>query len=200
MITFKNLKVGDPVIYDGNRYNIASIYLRGNIPYAALISDASLLITENVRLDYLDFVPYKKSIKTLPGIKKVIFNGDRTIIIWADGHKTMVKCADDENFDYYTGFCAAIVKELFGSTAKAQKFMESVMIDQDDLYGANEEDDIFLASFLHKLYNLHQITEEVSKKRESLDIQNLTSDLCNKYGAKAVSEALDRYIANKAEV
>jgi len=64
------------------------------------------------------------------GIEKVIFNGDRTIIIWSSGTKTIVKCADDENFDYYSGFCAAVTKKIFGSTTNAQRFMESKMVDQ----------------------------------------------------------------------
>ena len=64
-------------------------------------------------------------------IEKVIFNGDRTIILWNDGTKTMVKCADDEEFDYYSGFCAAVTKKIFGSTANAQRFMESKMVDQN---------------------------------------------------------------------
>lgn len=71
-------------------------------------------------------------------IKKVIFNGDRTIILWKNGTKTVVKCADDEEFDYYSGFCAALAKKIFGSTAKAQRFMESKMVDQN-----SKEDKIF---------------------------------------------------------
>lgn len=64
-------------------------------------------------------------------IKKVIFNGDRTIIIWWNNAKTIVKCSADEPFDKYTGFCAAIVKELFGSTSSAQKFLKSVEVDNN---------------------------------------------------------------------
>lgn len=67
----------------------------------------------------------------IDSIKKVIFNGNRTIIIWRNGTKTIVKCSDDEQFDKYAGFSAAIVKALFGSTSAAQKFLKSVEEDQD---------------------------------------------------------------------
>lgn len=73
-------------------------------------------------------------------IKEVIFNGDRTIIIWYNGAKTIVKCADDEMYDKYTGFCVAIVKMIFGSTANAQKFLASVEHDQNQNFIRKEEE------------------------------------------------------------
>ena len=63
-------------------------------------------------------------------IKKVIFIGDRTIILWTNGTKTIVKCSDGDEFDYYSGFCVALAKKIFGSTAKARRFMESKMVAQ----------------------------------------------------------------------
>lgn len=51
---------------------------------------------------------------SLPGIKKVIFNGPATIILWADKSKTVVKCMDGETFDKEKGLAMAICKKLFG--------------------------------------------------------------------------------------
>mgnify|MGYP000214207295 CR=1 FL=1 len=45
-------------------------------------------------------------------MKKVIFSGPKTIVLWADGTKTIVSCGAGDTYDYYTGFCAAVVKEV----------------------------------------------------------------------------------------
>lgn len=55
-----------------------------------------------------------------PDVKRVIYSGPKTIILWADGTKTIVSCRDGEIYDHYTGFCAAVVKKLFGSTSHAK--------------------------------------------------------------------------------
>ena len=58
----------------------------------------------------------------LPQIKKVIYSGPKTIILWADNTKTIVSCGEADSYDYYSGFCAAVVKKLFGSTTHAKRF------------------------------------------------------------------------------
>lgn len=60
----------------------------------------------------------------LPEIKKVIFSGNKTIVLWADNTKTIVSCREGETFDQYMGFCAAVTKKLFGSTSKIKKTIE----------------------------------------------------------------------------
>lgn len=62
--------------------------------------------------------------KTLPEIKKVIYSGNKTIVLWADNTKTIVSCREGETFDQYMGFCAAVTKKLFGSTSKIKKTIE----------------------------------------------------------------------------
>ena len=49
----------------------------------------------------------------LPQIKKVIYSGPKTI----------VSCGEADSYDYYSGFCAAVVKKLFGSTTHAKKVL-----------------------------------------------------------------------------
>lgn len=55
--------------------------------------------------------------------RKVIFSGPKTIVIWEDGTKTIVGCAKDQEYDEYAGFCAALAKKIFGTTAKAKRMM-----------------------------------------------------------------------------
>ena len=63
----------------------------------------------------------------VPPVKKVIFSGPKTIVLWADGTKTIVSCGAGDTYDYYAGFCAAVAKKLFGSTTHAKKVLGEVV-------------------------------------------------------------------------
>lgn len=126
-------------------------------------------------------------------IEKVIFNGDRTIILWNDDTKTMVKCADDEEFDYYSGFCAAVTKKIFGSTANAQRFMESKMVDQNNtskpLTGIIQTFDEAINKIVERIENINALIRVDDMYKEMLE-------LYAKYDADKVDEALKTYIQN----
>lgn len=47
-------------------------------------------------------------------ISKVIFNDPATIVFWADGTKTVVKCGDQDTFDPEKGLAMAIAKHFLG--------------------------------------------------------------------------------------
>lgn len=51
----------------------------------------------------------------ISSIKKVIFNGNCTIVLWEDGTKTVVRAQDDEVFDKEKGLAMAIAKKYFGN-------------------------------------------------------------------------------------
>lgn len=48
-------------------------------------------------------------------INNVIFNDPATIVFWADGTKTVVKCGKDDVYDPEKGLAMAIVKKLYGN-------------------------------------------------------------------------------------
>ena len=48
-------------------------------------------------------------------IDKVIFNDPATIVFWADGTKTVVKCGKDDIYDPEKGLAMAISKKFFGN-------------------------------------------------------------------------------------
>lgn len=52
------------------------------------------------------------------GIKKVIFNGPATIVIWLDGSKTVVKCAEGDGYSKFSGLAIAICKHTYGFNFK----------------------------------------------------------------------------------
>lgn len=47
-------------------------------------------------------------------ISDVIFNNPATIVFWADGTKTVVKCQNGEEFDPEKGLAMAIAKKIYG--------------------------------------------------------------------------------------
>lgn len=65
-------------------------------------------------------------------IKKIIFNGPATIVMWTDGTKTVVKCAEDEVFDWEKAVAMAIWKKFLPKqyVRKAEKMIcEAVVKD-----------------------------------------------------------------------
>ena len=70
--------------------------------------------------------PYSQQTAMLnaDNVKKVIFSGNKTIVLWDDGTKTIATCGEGANFDPYAGFCAAVVKRVFGSTSTAKRALK----------------------------------------------------------------------------
>lgn len=48
-------------------------------------------------------------------IKKVIYNGPATIVLWDDGTKTVVKCKEGDPYSPEAGFALAVLKRLTGN-------------------------------------------------------------------------------------
>ena len=74
----------------------------------------------------------------LPEIKNVKFNGPATIVFWADGTKTVVKCQDGDDYSEEVGLAMCIVKKVFGNTSKYndifKKWCNSYDTETDDNY------------------------------------------------------------------
>lgn len=50
-----------------------------------------------------------------PPIDRVIFNDPATIVIWADGTKTVVKCQPGDEYNKETGLAMCIAKKYLGN-------------------------------------------------------------------------------------
>ena len=72
----------------------------------------------------------------LPEIKNVKFNGPATIVFWADGTKTVVKCQDGDDYSKEVGLAMCIVKKAFGNMSKYndifKKWCPSYNVETDD--------------------------------------------------------------------
>lgn len=58
---------------------------------------------------------YGMQIKTVPVIRNVIFNPPATIVLWADGTKTIVKAKNGDIYDPEKGLAMAISKKALGN-------------------------------------------------------------------------------------
>lgn len=67
------------------------------------------------RPKYNPYVTPSKAAAHRLRIKNVIFNEPATIVFWADGTKTVVKCRDDDKFDPEKGLAMAITKKALGN-------------------------------------------------------------------------------------
>lgn len=52
----------------------------------------------------------------IPDIKNVYFNYPHTIVMWADGTKTIVKCQEGDLYDNHVGLAMAISKKALGNS------------------------------------------------------------------------------------
>lgn len=60
---------------------------------------------------------------------RIIYNPPATIVFWADGDKTVVKCSKTEEFNKYHGFCAALAKRVIGNNSQIMKIVESGFVE-----------------------------------------------------------------------
>lgn len=62
--------------------------------------------------------PYTHKLDDNFAIKKVHFNDPATVVLWADGTKTVVKCSEEDIYDPQTGLLMCIAKKAFGNNGK----------------------------------------------------------------------------------
>ena len=46
-----------------------------------------------------------------------------TVVVWADGSKTKVKCSDQDEYSLEGGFWAALAKKVYGGYEKYSRFL-----------------------------------------------------------------------------
>ncbi len=58
-------------------------------------------------------------------VELVVFNDPHTIINWADGSKTVVKCMEGDTFEEHVGFQAAVTKKVFGDHGTYKRIIQN---------------------------------------------------------------------------
>lgn len=97
-------------------------------------------------------------------VKKIIFNGPKTIVLWSDGTKTIVSMSKDEtNFDPEAAFCAAYTKKMFGTNSKIKRVIKEKSNFEEytkaAIENAKTEFDKFMECTCPWLYTGEKLTE-----------------------------------------
>ena len=71
---------------------------------------------------------------------KIIFNPPATVILWADGTKTVVKCGEHDEFDPEKGLVMAITKKLLGNKGNYYNVIKNLLKEAEYQY---DKDDNF---------------------------------------------------------
>ena len=61
---------------------------------------------------------------------RIIRNGNATIVMWADGTKTVVKKSADDPEDDYAAFTAALAKKVYGNNSHFKKMLKERTVEQ----------------------------------------------------------------------
>lgn len=74
-------------------------------------------------------------------IDRVIFDNPATIVFWADGDKTVVKCSENDTFSKEVGLAQAILKKVFGNGYYRQmtRVIDRVSIDHAEIRAKKAE-------------------------------------------------------------
>ena len=133
-------KVGDIVVGNSDEYaytkkgwrgevvailDLGLITVRGKGPfgnYDFTVNEACFDLAKRSN-DVSPFVPAHEPCRILK-------SGDRTIVFWPDGEKTIVKRAADEPDNDYAAFTAALGIKLFGSNSALKRMIERKTVQQ----------------------------------------------------------------------
>lgn len=58
-------------------------------------------------------------------VKEIIYHDAATIVYWADGTKTVVKCNENDEYSEYAGFVAAVAKKMYGGANAINRLIDS---------------------------------------------------------------------------
>lgn len=103
-------------------------------------------------------------------IKKVIFNDPATIVIWADGSKTVVKCQPGDTFDKEKGLAMAISKRALGDKGRyCEEFKKWIpeieeevkVINSEEIVGPYSDAMMAMKNFEETLKNYHVTIPEL---------------------------------------
>lgn len=82
---------------------------------------ASSISFSPVSFSFGDMTWVPASSAKIPNVDRIIYSGNKTIVIWKDKTKTIVSCSEGETYDEFDGFTAALAKKIYGSTCAVKR-------------------------------------------------------------------------------
>ncbi len=97
---------------------LAQLMMPFGIPEEVLRCDSELPAEPIRPVRHVVVVHKNEPCQCMPEIVDVIYNDPATVVFWADGTKTIVKCQKDKGDVYSkeTGLAIAIAKKAYGNT------------------------------------------------------------------------------------
>lgn len=102
-------------------------------------------------------------------VNRILQSGNRTIVFWGDGTKTIVKRADDEEDNPYVAFTAALAIKTYGSNSKLKSIIDHKLEVQERINGKMQiVSDYEFRKNIHKFFKseLRSFLKETGKKDE----------------------------------
>ena len=98
-------------------------------------------------------------------IKKVVFSGPATIVIWNDGTKTVVKCMEGDDYDPEKGLMMCIMEKLLGGKPAVKKLFKK-HIPEEDTASIIEAVSHALDELKYSFLNLNLPTDHKEESKE----------------------------------
>jgi len=78
-----------------------------------------------VIFDAIKKMDYSECLQNYYKPHKIIFQPEKktTVVIWKDGSKTVVRCADNDSFNPEVGFAMALVKKILPNRSEIVKIV-----------------------------------------------------------------------------
>lgn len=110
---------GRATLLIGQTYIPVRIDTIDHVPYESMefsghVLDSQIHQGRRVNVDYNAYRASGVSVNPFE-IKDVIFNNPATIVFWADGTKTVVKCQEDDIYDEEVGLALCFAKKALGN-------------------------------------------------------------------------------------
>ena len=110
----------------------ALLYGRQSVVPDGLVKELNVIVPRKngktwskMWLDQLSFDFYTHEKQAVPVCKKIIHSGPCTIVFWDDDTKTVVRCSENDTYDEYSAFCAALAIRIYGTNSHLKKVIEA---------------------------------------------------------------------------
>lgn len=124
---------------------------------------------------------------------KIIFNPPATVILWADGTKTVVKCGEQDEFDPEKGLVMAITKKLLGNKGNYYNVIKNLLKEAEYQYDNYAEGEFTSDTPMVVVKKMRTITSRPAMQNTvKLDIHYYECPICGDEILKSGA----RYCAN----
>jgi hypothetical protein len=110
-----------------NDFDMIHLDIRVHVPSSDMYKEIERAIESIGEVDYTTYYYGAKKFN----VKRIIFNYPATIVIWADGTKTVVKCQDGDEFVPEAGIAMCFMKKAMGNKSNFNNIFKKWVQEED---------------------------------------------------------------------